>query len=170
MDDPRRSTPDRRNLLTKEGKRLLEERAAHLRDEVIPQIAARLGESDRDAQIEAEYARATDELNDAEYLLRHATVAEDVPGDPQVIEIGDRVTVRFEDGTTGTHLIVNPIEAALDDIRISADSPLARAVLGHRVGEEVRVDAPGGSYRCAIVAAELLDETGARVARSSAED
>lgn len=156
-------------MLTTEGKRLLEERVKRLRDEVIPQIVARLDETDRDAQVEAEYARATRELAHTEYLIRHAAVAEDFPGDPQVIEVGDEVTVRFDDGTTDTYLIVHPVEATLDDVRISSESPLAKAVLGRRVGEEVEVDAPAGAYRCRIVAAELLDENGARVAREAGQ-
>lgn len=156
-------------MLTMEGKRLLEERVRRLREEVIPQIVARLDETDRDAQVEAEYGRATQELSHTEYLLRHAAVAEEFPGDPQVVEIGDEVTVRFEDGTTDRYLIVHPVEAALDDVRISSESPLAQAVLGRRVGEEVEVDAPAGTYRCRIVAAELLDENGARVARKASQ-
>lgn len=159
------SRSDRRSMLTTEGKRLLEERVRRLREEVIPQIVARLDETDRDFQVEAEYRRATEELADTEYLLRHAAVAEEFPGDPQVVEIGDEVTIRFDDGTTDHYLIVHPVEATLDDVRISSESPLARAVLGRRVGEEVEVEAPAGSYRCQIVAAKLLDGNGARVAR-----
>lgn len=159
------SRSDRRSMLTAEGKRLLEERARRLRDEVIPEIVARLDETERDAQVEAEHARATEELAQIEYMIRHAAVAEEFPGDPQVVEIGDEVTVRFEDGTTERYLVVHPVEAALDDVRISSESPLARALLGHRVGEEVEVEAPAGPYRCRIVAARLLDENGARVAR-----
>lgn len=156
---------ERRSTLTTEGKRLLEERAHRLRDELIPRIAARLNETERDAQVEAEFGRATEELADIEYLLRHAAIAEESQSDPQVIEIGDEVTIRFDDGTTDHYLIVHPVEATLDEVRISSESPLARAVLGRRVGEEVEVDAPAGSYRCQIVAAKLLDGNGARVAR-----
>jgi transcription elongation GreA/GreB family factor len=41
-------------------------------------------------------------------------------------------------------------------MRISVRSPLAQALLGHRVGEEVEVAAPTGPYRCRILAAERL--------------
>ncbi|HEX9122611.1 MAG TPA: GreA/GreB family elongation factor [Actinomycetota bacterium] len=155
------------SMLTQEGKRLLEERAQRLREEVLPEIVSRLEEQDRDAQVEAEYRHATDELADIEYLIRHAPVAEEVPGDPLVIEIGDEVTVGFEDGSTERYLLVHPVEATLDDLRISADSPLARAVLGHGVGEEVEVAAPAGPYRCTIVAAKVRNRKGRRVARRS---
>ncbi len=159
------SRSEGRSMLTAEGKKLLEERARRLREETIPEIVTRLDETDRDAQVEAEFARANEELAEIEYMLRHAAVAEEFPGDPQVVEIGDEVTVRFEDGTSERYLIVHPVEASLDDVRISAESPLAKAMLGHKVGEEVEVEAPAGAYRCRIVAARLLDENGARVAR-----
>ncbi|MFB3739130.1 MAG: GreA/GreB family elongation factor [Candidatus Velamenicoccus archaeovorus] len=151
------------SMLTKEGKALLERRAERLRTEVLPGIVARLEEQERDAQVEAEYRRATDELADIEYLIRHAPVAEETPGDPQVIEIGDEVTVGFEDGSTERYLIVHPIEATLDDLRISAESPLARALLGHRIGDRVEVAAPAGPYRCTIVAARVRDQQGSHV-------
>lgn len=145
-------------MLTEEGKRLLEERAQRLRAEIIPDIVSRLETPDRDAQIDAEYQRATEELADIEYLIRHAEVAEEVPGDPQVIEVGDEVTLRFDDGTTDRYLIVHPVEATLDEVRISADSPLALALLGRRIGEEVEVEAPAGPYRCRIVAARVRNQ------------
>jgi len=154
-------------MLTQEGKLLLERRAQRLRDEVLPAIASRLAEPDRDAQVEAEHRRATDELADIEYLIRHAPVAEEIPGDPQIIEVGDEVTVGFEDGSTERYLIVHPLEATLDDLRISAESPLARALLGSRIGEVVEVAAPAGSYHCTIVAAKVRNQQGTRVPQES---
>jgi transcription elongation GreA/GreB family factor len=115
---------------------------------------------ERDAQVDAEFQRATDELADIDYLIRHAPVAEQVPGDPQVVEVGDEVEVRFDDGSTDHFLIVHPVEATLDDLRISADSPLAQAMLGRRVGDEVQVEAPAGPYRCRIVAASDRSDKG----------
>ena len=49
------------------------------------------------------------------------------------------------------YLVVDPIEAPLDDVRISVESPLAQALIGRRVGEQVEVDAPAGRYRCRIL-------------------
>jgi transcription elongation GreA/GreB family factor len=46
---------------------------------------------------------------------------------------------------------VDPAEAGLDTDRISSDSPLATAILGSRVGEDVTVEAPSGPYRATIV-------------------
>jgi hypothetical protein len=61
-------------------------------------------------------------------------------------------TVEFDAGETERFLLVDPVEAPLDQVRISAESPLARALLGRPVGEQVEVKAPGGRYRCRILA------------------
>jgi transcription elongation GreA/GreB family factor len=39
----------------------------------------------------------------------------------------------------------------VDTNRISADSPLAAAILGKRVNEEVTIEAPSGPYRATII-------------------
>jgi transcription elongation factor GreA len=61
------------------------------------------------------------------------------------------VTVKTQDGEEVQHLIVHPAEAGLDTTRISSDSPLAAAIPGKRVGEEVTVEAPSGAYRATII-------------------
>jgi transcription elongation GreA/GreB family factor len=73
------------------------------------------------------------------------------PEDPSIVEFGDEVVVEFAAGDTERYLLVDPIEAPLDDLRISVESPLAQALVGRRVGEQVEVDAPAGRYRCRIV-------------------
>jgi transcription elongation GreA/GreB family factor len=61
------------------------------------------------------------------------------------------VSIRTEDGETNRHLIVHPAEAVLDMNRVSAESPLAKAVLGGRVGDEVIIHAPSGPYPARII-------------------
>jgi transcription elongation factor GreA len=154
-------------ILTREGKRLLTERAHALRGEVLPRLRA----AERDGRVDAEYERAVDELRRLAWLIDHATVAEDLAGEPAVVELGTTVTVRDGQGVMEQFLIVHPVEAPLDDLRISVRSPLAQALLGHRVGEEVDVAAPSGPYTCRIVAVEgsPVDPEGAPRAVKSVE-
>jgi transcription elongation GreA/GreB family factor len=88
-----------------------------------------------------------------------------------VVDLGTAVTVRDGQGVMERFLIVHPVEAPLDDVRISVRSPLAQALLGHRVGEEVEVAAPSGPYTCQIVAVEgpPVDPEGAPRAVKSVE-
>jgi transcription elongation factor GreA len=54
------------------------------------------------------------------------------------------VKIRAEDGEEMSFTIVGAPEASPREGRISNLSPLAKALLGHKAGEEIRVDTPGG--------------------------
>ncbi len=125
-------------MLTSQGRRLLSERADVLRVEVLPQLRAALEDPERDGRIDAEFDRAVEQLRRLTWVVDHAAIVEDLVGEPAVVELGTVVTVGVGQGDLERFLIVHPIEAPLDDLRISARSPLAQALLGHRVGEEVR--------------------------------
>jgi len=88
-----------------------------------------------------------------ERLLRVAVAAEDRPGGTDAVQLGDAVTIQLPDALE-RFLVVHPLEASLDDVRISASSPLARAVLGRRAGDLVDVASPAGRYRARILAVE----------------
>ncbi len=141
-------------ILTQQGRHLLAERAQRLRAHVLPELRATLGDHERDGRGDADYERTVEELRWLSWLVEHAADAEDLPDDPEVVELGETVTVEMAGGGPERFLIVHPVEAPLDDTRISAHSPLARALLGHRIGDEVEVHAPDGTYRCRILAAE----------------
>ena len=98
------------------------------------------------------HARGAAELAHLHSILGQAITTEDLPPErPGVVELGDEVTVEFDAGETERFLLVDPVEAPLDQVRISVESPLARALLGRPVGEQVEVEAPGGRYRCRIL-------------------
>jgi transcription elongation factor GreA len=140
-------------ILTQQGRRLLAERAHRLRAHVLPKLRAALGDRERDG-CGADYQRTVEELRRLSWLVGHAADAEDLPDDPEVVELGETVAVEMAGGGPERFLIVHPVEAPLDDTRISAHSPLARALAGRRIGDEVEVHAPEGTYRCRILAAE----------------
>lgn len=138
-------------LLTAEGRRQLQERARRLEEETIPALVAAIEEEDDEMSPRLEQDLALRELEQLRYVLETAGNVYDLPEDPGVVQIGDTVTVRTEDGETVSHLIVHPAEAGLDTNRISSDSPLAAAILGHEVGREVTIEAPSGPYTATIV-------------------
>lgn len=137
-------------LLTAEGRRRLEERLRRLREETIPTLAAALEETDDDLSLQLEYDMANNEIERLEYVLETARSTDEIPADPDVVQIGDWVEISTGEGTS-RHLIVHPAEAGVDEGRISSDSPLAKAILGRRVGEEVAVEAPAGVYTARII-------------------
>ena len=97
---------------------------------------------------QAALERRIDEL---EATLALARVAEPPP--TGVAGIGRRVEICLEPGGTviGYHL-VGAVEADPAAGRISIDSPVGRAVAGHRPGDVVQVQTPGGARSIEIVA------------------
>jgi transcription elongation GreA/GreB family factor len=114
-------------------------------------LTAALDQSAQDPAVQADLDLASREVGRLAHLLKSAGSITEIPEDPDVVQLGDWVTVRTDEGETNRYLIVHPAEAAVDRQRISADSPLAVAALGRRVGDLVEIDAPGGRYRCRIV-------------------
>ncbi|MCB1624135.1 MAG: transcription elongation factor GreB [Pseudomonadales bacterium] len=79
-------------------------------------------------------------------------IVDQAPADRQRVFFGAWVTLADETGATIRHRIVGPDEFDMVADYISLDSPLARALLGKRLDEEVRVALPVGERRLAIVA------------------
>ena len=70
--------------------------------------------------------------------------------DDDVVRLGSRVRVRDADGEAEFE-VVPPEEADAVAERVSASSPLGHALLGRRLGEEVRFRAPGGVLTVTVV-------------------
>ena len=66
--------------------------------------------------------------------------------------VGSHVEVRYvDDEESATYQLVGAAEASFVDGRLSADSPIGRALLGAREGDEVIAQTPGGDVRIAVV-------------------
>ena len=145
--EQRAPEPEAPVVLTPEGQRRLAVRAAWLATELVPRLAHHQA-----GWASGEYERAVSELARLTRILGQARTTDELPPeDPGIVELGDEVVVEFAAGGTERYLVVDPIEAPLDDVRISVESPLAQALIGRRVGEQVEVNAPAGRYRCRIL-------------------
>ncbi len=67
-----------------------------------------------------------------------------------VVRLGSTVTVEI-DGVEETYTIVGKVEASPRDGKISNESPVGRALLGHRPGQDVTIQTPGASMSARIV-------------------
>jgi transcription elongation GreA/GreB family factor len=74
--------------------------------------------------------------------VRHDLRDDEPPGD-EAAKVGSRVCVRDTSGEED-YTIVSRTEAAPRQGRISSESPVGRALLGRRRGDEVRVQTPDG--------------------------
>lgn len=147
-------------LLTKEGLRQLEEELDQLVRVRRGEVAERIRQSRDFGDIteNAEYAEAKNEqslvegrIQTLEGMIRNAVVIEDEPREKGVVGVGAKVTVATDEGEE-TYDIVGPAEADPRIGRISNESPLGRALLGHRAGEEVEWTSPSGTSRVKILA------------------
>jgi hypothetical protein len=77
-----------------------------------------------------------------------------VETDERLAVIGRLVTLEGPDGARTNHALVIPGAGSPANGRVSADSPLGRAIFGRRAGDEVRVDAPGGTWTASVVSVE----------------
>lgn len=138
-------------MLTPEGRVMLAARMAELADEVLPSMRPLLVEEERDERVVADFERLQAEHDRLSVLLGTSGTL-DVSDLGDEITVGSRVALTDAEGHRRIVLIVDPVEAFLDDERISSTSPLAVALLGHRVGDRCTVKAPAGDWVAEVVA------------------
>ncbi len=144
--------------LSKEG---LEQIRAELDDLVQnkrAEVAARIHEAKEHGDIteNAEYEDAKNEqafvegrIQTLSALVKNAVVIEENHQTTHV-QIGSKVTLQSEDGKESFQ-IVGSAEAAPADGKISNESPVGRALLGRKKGDEVVVSVPAGDYKYKIL-------------------
>jgi transcription elongation factor GreA len=89
-------------------------------------------------------------IREIEAMLKRAVVVDSSLGAGKV-RVGVTVMVTdMKDGAPRRFSIVGPTEANAADGKISSVSPVGKALLDHRVGEEVEVSAPRGPMRFRI--------------------
>jgi transcription elongation factor GreA len=71
-----------------------------------------------------------------------------------VVNMGSTVRFSEDGGDDEAYRIVGPAEANPKAGTVSYESAMGKALLGHRVGDEVEVKIPNGSYRVRIVGIE----------------
>jgi transcription elongation factor GreA len=141
-------------FLTREGLKKLEEELNHLRTVRRAEVAERLHNAQEDGELieNAEYEDAKNEqafvegrILTLEAMLSNAVIIKD-KGTHGVVTIGSKVTVKeVGGGKPEVYELVGAAEADPKQGRISNESPLGKALLGRRVGDEVKVNAPAGT-------------------------
>jgi transcription elongation factor GreA len=143
--------------ITAEGLQALKEELERLEGEGRRAIAARISAAREhgDLKENAEYHAAKEDQAHLETRisrlaerLRNARVVE-APGDgANIVGFGSTVHVVDEDSGRGsTFTVVGPTEADVRSGRLSAESPMAQALIGAAPGDVVEVDAPRGPKR-----------------------
>jgi transcription elongation factor GreA len=153
--------PETTNLTTAEGLEALEAELAALEGEGRREIADRIktarewgdlkenseyhdAKNDQ-AHLETKVARLREKIAAAVIVEEHPVLAGGVVG------FGSTVVVRDGDGVEQTWRIVSSHDASPREGRLSAESPVAVALLGRRIGEQVSVSLPRGKRLLSIL-------------------
>ncbi len=146
--------------LTNEGLESLKSELDELKNVRRPEVIAALKEARAlgDLSENAEYDAAKNEqailenrIKEIEVMLENATVITDIKTDK--VGIGNKVTIEYvEDNDTDEYFIVGSKEADPFSNKISNESPIAKAIMGFKVGDIVTVDSPNGNYDVKILA------------------
>jgi transcription elongation factor GreB len=143
----------RTRYITAEGEQALREELRFLWKEKRPEVtqavreAAALG----DRSENAEYIYGKKQLREIDRRIRflskrldELTVVDRLPEDRGRVFFGAWVTIENDDGSMHTYRLVGPDEFDLSRGYLSIDAPMARALLGKRVEDEVSVRTPDG--------------------------
>jgi len=148
--------------MTQAGKEKLEQELDYLksvkRKEVVERI--KIARSFGDLSENSEYDSAKEEqafvegrITTIENMIRNAKIISEAELSGDTVSLGSSVTfVELPDGDEETYSIVGSAEADPFEGKISNDSPIAKSLLGKKVGEEVKVITPGGEMDVKIIA------------------
>ncbi|MDQ0174247.1 transcription elongation factor GreA [Bacillus chungangensis] len=146
--------------MTQAGKEKLEQELEYLksvkRKEVVERI--KIARSFGDLSENSEYDSAKEEqafvegrITTLENMIRNAKIITEDDMNSDTVSLGKSVTfVELPDGDEETYTIVGSAEADPFEGKISNDSPIAKSLLGHKIGQEVTVQTPGGEMRVKI--------------------
>jgi transcription elongation factor GreA len=147
--------------MTAAGKQKLEEELEYLittkRKEVVERIKIARGFGDLSEN--SEYDAAKDEQGFVEgrisllqTMIRNAMIIEEGTSASDIVTIGRTVTFKeLPDEDQETYTIVGSAEADPFEGRISNDSPIAKGLLGKKVGDKVKIVTPGGDMDVQII-------------------
>lgn len=146
--------------MTQAGKEKLEQELEQLktvkRKEVVERI--KIARSFGDLSENSEYDSAKEEqafvegrITTLENMIRNAKIIQEDEVSTDAVSLGRTVTfVELPDGDEESYSIVGSAEADPFEGKISNDSPIAKSLMGKKVGDEVTVQTPGGEMNVRI--------------------
>lgn len=150
--------------LTAKGAEKLQKELDRLKKVERPRIIEAVAEARAhgDLKENAEYHAAREEhgMNEARIKFLEGTITNARIINVNELNVGDKVvfgaTVTLEDDDENevTYQIVGDVEADIDHNQISISSPIARALIGKELDDEVEVQTPGGTKNYYIIGVE----------------
>ena len=147
--------------ITDEGLKKLQEELETLKTEGRADIAEKikiargygdLSENSEYDEAKNEQAKLEARIVEIEAMLKNVEIIEDIKGKAKTVVIGVKVKVIYEEfGEEEEYRVVGSTEANSREGKISDESPMGKALLGKKIGDEVTVEAPGGEFKVKIL-------------------
>lgn len=150
------------SYLTAEGLQRLQKELAELKGPTRDALSARLrfAIQQGDLSENADYIQAKEEqaflegrIQELERVLKNVVII-DESRNRDVADLGTRVTIQEADYPEETYYLVGAKEADPRNGRISNESPIGRALIGHKVGDRVVVHTPDGEFEFKVIKIE----------------
>jgi len=145
-------------VLTAQGYLELEAELNDLKQNKRPEVikalqeARALGDLSENADYDAarnDQAQLEARIKELEYKLEHSQIADNKSSD--VVNVGSTVVVAYDDGEEDEYQIVGSLESDPFNNKISNESPIGKAIIGHKKNELCDVESPNGSYQVKII-------------------
>ena len=147
--------------ITDDGLKKLEQELEHLKTVGRAEIAEKikvargygdLSENSEYDEAKNDQAKIEARIVEIEAMLKNIEIIEDVKGTAKTVMVGVKVKVLDEEyGDESEYRVVGSTEADPNNGKISDESPVGKALLGKKIGDEVIVEAPGGEFKLKVI-------------------
>ncbi len=152
---------EKKTILTSEGLKKLEEELEVLRTKTRKEVAEKLkvalsfgdlSENSEYDEAKNEQAKVEARILQLENMLKNVTILDSNELSSDVVQIGSKVKIKdLQDDEILEYRIVGSMETNPDEGKISDESPVGKGLLGHRVGEELKIKIPSGFVKYLIL-------------------
>ena len=139
----------------------MEEELEYLKGEKRQEIADRIkqalafgdiSENSEYDEAKTEQAQVEAQIIKLENMLKNATIIDEEEVDTEVVNLGTKVKIlEIKSKEEYDYQIVGSAEADPTSNRISNESPVGSALLGHKAGDTVEIEVPGGKIKYKVL-------------------
>ena len=156
---------EKKNILTYEGLRKYEDELHDLKVVKRKEVAQKIKEAREQGDLSenAEYDAAKEaqgmlemKIAKLKELIASARIIDDSQLNTEVVQLLNKVTIKNKkNGMQVSYTIVTENEANFREGKIASTTPIAQGLMGHKVGETVKVQAPAGELEFEILKIEI---------------
>ena len=141
---------EKKFYLTKEGLERMKKEYKDLRELRMAKAKGEVPKILQSEDVNPEYLSFQEDISflesriiELDYILKNAELIKVPSKDKQnIVGVGATVTLQEPDGSLNEFMIVGTLEANPSGGRISSESPVGKALIGHKVGEEIVITSP----------------------------